>query len=73
LSLGAFFVATDPVTGCISARGRLIFGAGVGALTWLIWKWSGNPLGLAFAVLLMNSLAPWIDRHARSRIRREAT
>lgn len=64
--LGAFFVVTDPVTGCISARGRVIFGASVGALGALIWHFGGGPAGLAFAVLLMNGLAPWIDRRTRA-------
>ena len=33
LVLGAFFIATDPVTCCTSNRGRLIFGVGVGVIT----------------------------------------
>jgi len=68
--LGAFFIATDPVTGCISPRGRLLFGAGVGTFGALIGRWDGGAAGLAFAVLLMNCLAPWIDRHTRSRLQK---
>ena len=63
--LGAFFVVTDPVTGCISARGRLLFGAGVGILGCVIGQWSGPVVGLASAVLLMNCVAPWLDQHFR--------
>ena len=66
--LGAFFIATDPVSGCASPRGRLIFGAGVGILTLVIRRWGGYPDGIAFAVLLMNLSAPLIDRFTRPRI-----
>jgi electron transport complex protein RnfD len=68
LVLGAFFIATDPVTGCASARGRLIFGAGVGLVTLVIRRWGGYPDGFAFGVLLMNMAAPLIDRYTRPRI-----
>jgi len=68
LLLGAFFIATDPVSGCASPRGRLLFGAGVGILTLTIRRWGGYPDGVAFAVLLMNMLAPLIDRYTRPRI-----
>ena len=68
LLIGAFFIATDPVTGCASNRGRLIFGAGVGVITLVIRRWGGYPDGVAFAVLLMNMAAPLIDRYTRPRI-----
>jgi electron transport complex protein RnfD len=63
LVLGAFFIATDPVSGCASSRGRLVFGAGVGILTLVIRRWGGYPDGVAFAVLVMNMAAPLIDRY----------
>jgi electron transport complex protein RnfD len=68
LILGAFFIATDPVSGCTSTRGRLVFGAGVGILTLVIRRWGGYPDGVAFAVLLMNMAAPLIDRFTQPRI-----
>ena len=68
LVLAAFFIATDPVTGCASTRGRLVFGAGVGILTLVIRRWGGYPDGVAFAVLLMNMAAPLIDRYTRPRM-----
>ena len=68
LLIGAFFIATDPVTGCASNRGRLIFGVGVGVITLVIRRWGGYPDGVAFAVLLMNMAAPLIDRYTRPRI-----
>jgi electron transport complex protein RnfD len=68
LVLGAFFIATDPVSGCTSARGRLIFGMGVGIIILIIRRWGGYPDGVSFAVLLMNMAAPLIDRYTRPRI-----
>jgi len=68
LVVGAFFIATDPVSGCASNRGRLVFGAGVGVLTLVIRRWGGYPDGVAFAVLLMNMAAPLIDRYTRPRV-----
>jgi H+/Na+-translocating ferredoxin:NAD+ oxidoreductase subunit D len=66
--LGAFFIATDPVTAATSDRGRLIFGLGIGALTYSIRTWGGYPDGMAFAILLMNAAAPLIDRYTQPRI-----
>lgn len=66
--LGAFFIATDYVTSPVSKMGQLIFGAGVGILAWLIRTYAGYPEGMAFAVLLMNSLSPIIDQYTRPRV-----
>lgn len=66
--LGAFFIATDPVTAATTPRGKLLFGAGVGALTYLIRVFGGYPDGIAFAVLLMNMCAPLIDAYTQPRI-----
>jgi electron transport complex protein RnfD len=66
--LGAFFIATDPVSAATSERGRLIYGAGIGVLTWIIRSWGGFPDGVAFAVLIMNLAVPLIDRYTVPRI-----
>jgi electron transport complex protein RnfD len=65
--LGAFFIVTDPVSGATSKLGRIIFGAGVGMLVYIIRTWGGYPDGVAFAVLLMNLCAPTIDYYSRPR------
>ena len=65
--LGAFFIVTDPVSGATSTRGRLVFGLGVGVITYVIRAWGGYPDGVAFAVLLMNLAAPTIDYYTRPR------
>jgi electron transport complex protein RnfD len=66
--LGAFFIATDPVTASTTPRGRLLFGAGIGLLTYVIRTWGNYPEGIAFAVLLMNMAAPTIDHYTRPRV-----
>lgn len=66
--LGAFFIATDPVTAATTPVGRIIFGAGIGVLMYVIRTWAGYPDGLAFAVLLMNAAAPTIDHYTQPRI-----
>ncbi|MCR4299020.1 MAG: RnfABCDGE type electron transport complex subunit D [Gallionella sp.] len=65
--LGAFFIATDYVTSPVYKPGQLVFGTGVGLLTWSIRNFAGYPEGMAFAVLLMNSLTPIIDQYTRPR------
>ncbi|POA70673.1 RnfABCDGE type electron transport complex subunit D [Pseudomonas sp. GW531-T4] len=62
--LGAFFIVTEPVSGPKSAKARLLFGVGVGLLTYLIRTWGGYPDGVAFAVLLMNLAVPALERLA---------
>ncbi|MGH8390392.1 MAG: RnfABCDGE type electron transport complex subunit D [Pseudomonas sp.] len=65
--LGAFFIVTEPVSGAKKPIARLLFGAGVGLLTYLIRTWGGYPDGVAFAVLLMNLCVPALERFAVAR------
>ncbi len=66
--LGAFFIATDPVSASTTPRGRLIFGALIGILVWLIRVYGGYPDGVAFAVLLANICVPLIDHYTQPRV-----
>lgn len=66
--LGAFFIATDPVSAATTPRGRLIFGALTGVLVWLIRVFGGYPDGVAFAVLLANITVPLIDHYTQPRV-----
>lgn len=66
LAAAAFFIVTDPVSGCATTRGRLLFGCLTGAATAV----AGGIAALPFVVLVMNSLAPWLDAAlARTRAR----
>lgn len=66
--LGAFFIATDPITGAVTPRGKLIFGAGIGFLTYIIRVLGGYPDGVAFSVLIMNAAVPLIDAYTQPRV-----
>lgn len=66
--LGAFFIATDPVTASTTNKGRLIYGALIGLLVWLIRSFGGYPDGVAFAVLLANICVPLIDYYTQPRV-----
>jgi len=66
--LGAFFIATDPVSASTTPRGRIYYGIGIGVLTYIIRTWGGYPDGVAFAVLLMNLAAPTIDHYTQPRV-----
>jgi electron transport complex protein RnfD len=59
--LGAFFIVTDPVSGCSTLKGKLIFGFSAGVLAYIIRVFGGYPDGVAFAVLLLNICVPLID------------
>jgi electron transport complex protein RnfD len=63
--LGAFFIATDPVSGSTTPRGKLIFAAGMALLTWIIRVFGAYPDGIAFATLLMNICVPLIDMYTQ--------
>jgi len=65
--LGAFFIATDPVTAPTTVRGRLYYGALIGSLVYVIRTWGNYPDAVAFAVLLGNFAAPLIDATTQPR------
>ncbi len=68
LMLGAVFMATDMVTSPTTPKGAWIFGVGVGVLVVLIRLWGGLPEGVMYAILLMNSLVPFINRATQPRV-----
>lgn len=65
--LGAFFIVTDPVSSAVSTKGRMIYGAAIGLLIYVIRDWGNYPDAVAFAVLLMNFAAPFIDYYTLPR------
>ena len=62
IMLGACFMATDMVTSPMAKSGQLLFGFGCGLLTIIIRNWGSYPEGVSFAILLMNSVTPLINR-----------
>jgi Na+-translocating ferredoxin:NAD+ oxidoreductase subunit D len=68
LLIGAFYMATDPVTSPLTPRGAWIFAAGIGMLVVLIRVFGGFPEGVMYAILLMNAVTPLIDRYTQPRV-----
>ncbi|WP_439510793.1 electron transport complex subunit RsxD [Marinimicrobium koreense] len=64
---GAFFIVTDPVSSAVSVRGRLVYGTLIGVLLYVMRAWSNYPDAVAFAVLLANFAAPFIDYYTLPR------
>ena len=65
--LGSVFMATDYVTSPMSNVGGIIFGVGIGIITMLIRYFGAYPEGMSFAILIMNSVVPLINKwcHAK--------
>lgn len=60
--LGSCFMATDYVTSPMTDKGGILFGAGIGFLTIMIRYFGAYPEGMSFAILIMNSTVPLINR-----------
>ena len=67
LVLGAFFMATDYVTGPLTKTGKVVFGIGCGMLTVIIRLKGSYPEGVSYAILFMNAMVPLIDRYTKTR------
>ena len=62
LLLGSIFMATDYVTSPMSNWGGVIFGVGIGVITMLIRYFGAYPEGVSFAILIMNSVVPLLNK-----------
>ena len=67
LLLGSIFMATDYVTSPMSNWGGVVYGIGIGVITMLIRYFGAYPEGVSFAILIMNSVVPLINKafHAK--------
>jgi len=61
LMFGATFMVTDYATAPLTKKGRLVFGFGCGLITFLIRHFGGYPEGVMFSILIMNSVAPFLN------------
>lgn len=68
MMLGAVFMATDYVTSPMTRWGQLLYGFLIGCITIIIRRFGAYPEGVSFAILLMNSFTPLINRYMRPRI-----
>ena len=62
LLLGSIFMATDYVTSPMSNLGGVVFGVGIGLITMLIRYFGAYPEGVSFAILIMNSVVPLLNK-----------
>ena len=62
LLLGSIFMATDYVTSPMSNMGGVVFGIGIGLITMLIRYFGAYPEGVSFAILIMNSVVPLLNK-----------
>lgn len=63
--LGAIFMATDYVTSPMNPKGMVIYGIGIGLITMIIRQWGAYPEGMSFAILIMNAVAPLINKYVK--------
>ena len=64
LAFGIVYMATDPVTGSQTNKGKWIYGFLIGFLSVMIRVFNpGYPEGVFLAILLMNVFAPTIDHY----------
>ena len=64
LAFGIVYMATDPVTGSQTNKGKWIYGFMIGFLSVMIRVFNpGYPEGVFLAILLMNVFAPTIDHY----------
>ncbi len=68
LMLGAWFMATDPVTSPVSPAGIWIYSVGIGFFVVLIRLFGGMPEGVMYSILIMNSFVPLLDKYLRQRM-----
>lgn len=68
LMLGAWFMATDPVTSPVSPVGIWIYSIGIGFFVVLIRLFGGMPEGVMYSILIMNSFVPLLDKYLRPRM-----
>jgi len=67
LLLGSVFMATDYVTSPMSPAGGIVFGVGIGLITMLIRYFGAYPEGMSFAILIMNSTVPLINKFFKNK------
>jgi electron transport complex protein RnfD len=65
--LGAIFMATDYATSPVTPVGQVVYGIGCGVLTVIFRYYGLYPEGVTYAILLMNALVWFIDRHTALR------
>ncbi|NKB31525.1 MAG: RnfABCDGE type electron transport complex subunit D [Pseudomonadales bacterium] len=66
--VGAFFIATDPVSAATTTKGRIFYGIIIGLSIYGIRVWGSYLDSIAIAVLFGNFCAPIFDYYCRPRV-----
>ena len=62
LLMGAFFMATDPVTSPMTSKGQLLYGAVIGILAGLFRVYGSAADSFSYAIIISNMFVPFIDK-----------
>ena len=73
LLFGAFFMVTEPVSGCVKSQAKLVYGFLIGCLWIIIRSFSGFPEATSFAILLGNTFGPLFDEAVTAWEKRKKT
>lgn len=65
--LGSFFMATDYATSPMGKTAMVIYGIGIGLITMIIRYFGSYPEGISFAILIMNSVVPLLNKYVKPR------
>ena len=63
--LGSIFMATDYSTSPMTVKGGIVFAVGIGFITMCIRLWGSYPEGMSFAILIMNSVVPLLNKYIK--------
>ncbi len=61
--MGAFFMATDPVTSPVTSTGQLLYGAIVGILAGIFRIFASSADSVSYAIIISNLATPLIDEY----------
>ncbi len=62
LLMGAFFMATDPVTSPVNRSGQVLYGAIIGIIAAILRVFGTAADSFSYAIILSNLLVPFIDK-----------
>lgn len=62
LMFAAFFVATDPVSGPQTSRGKILYGIGIALITVVIRGLADASEGVVYAIIIMNAVSPMLEK-----------
>ncbi len=65
--LGAIYMATDYSSSPMNHTSMIIYGAGIGVITMFIRLWGAYPEGMSFAILIMNSCVPLLNKYIKQK------